>query len=161
MLQPDWFEPTADEKGFIFSLNYFAEEEDWREWNTTRLVYADWLAERSDAREVIVRAEWKLAGKINRKNGLVFYRWQVTLPKSINTLTCNSRAAMMIAGVLNGYWLLHFSPGSLRLQPPGDYNVKKLRFTHCEFRNPGIVPFDIGAHRDGLLALFQKPKREF
>lgn len=161
MLQPTWFDPSPEEFSFLESLQELSDLKNWEEWNTTRLIYADWLAERQDPREVIVRANWFHSGYLNRHKKR-FDKWRVDLDYTIDTSTCNKRIAMLLSGVvINAYWLLHFAPGTLCVLFPSSTKFQHLRFTYCPERSIRTLPFDIGAHREGFLALFREPKTEF
>ncbi len=148
---------AMDETGFVTDLSELAAKGDWRTWNHTRLVYADWLSEHRPEDEAIARAEWTFRWQRKHKDEVI-QAWAATLPKNLKVDELG-RLRKLFDGVVNGSRILHFEPLTLRAQNPLEVEGRQLKwigqiyFTHLADRSSKSW-LDTGAHRMGFKALF-------
>jgi uncharacterized protein (TIGR02996 family) len=148
--------PAEGEAGFVEALGGLTPNS--IEWETARLVFADWLAERGDPREAVVRARWVRKSARKRKGSPLEF-WTALLPRPWPAPALGRRWKLF-GGCVNATWLLHFAPNTLKLQPPWGWRggaLEHLEFTYYPARLQDVWWYDAGAHLEGFACLFKGP----
>ena len=119
-----------DPTPFREALREYALAKRWADWDVTRLVFADWLADHNLVEEHAARAYWKLVWSKRRT-----YQFRVAGPRT--TLLLSSQRPKLVRR-LNARPLLGFFPGSLRLlhfTRPRDGSCFLYDFSWCPLRS--------------------------
>ncbi len=118
------------ERAFREELFTLAKAQDFKAWNQTRLIFADYLADRDDPEEEAVRADWKCIAILLSPSRLGRQGVPWCFKLHVPIIYEENRVAI---GRFNAKWLLGFTPGSLLIRSAQSRQV--IRLTWCPNRD--------------------------